>query len=537
MIIGVDFDNTIVCYDALFHRTAVERALIPASVPMTKNAVRDYLRATGREEAWTTLQGEVYGVRMAEAEPFPGVLEFFRFCRAAHIAVRIVSHKTRRPCLGAEHDLHAAARAWLAQHGFFSPGVIGLAPGDVFFELTKQEKIARIETSGCTAFIDDLPEILRDPAFPSDVARFLFDPANAHEASSPTRRCQSWMELREHIFTVAVARRFSLTLSGDPIAMSGGANNRVQRLHPVNGDPLLLKEYFSHPADARDRFASERAFYRYARDIAGARCLPRPLGWDESLRCGLFEYVDGRKLSLGEVSEAAIDAATAFFATLNATRHAPEAQSLPRAAEACFTTGEHLATVQRRMDRLASFHGKSAVDSEAREFIQGELLPAWECVKADAQQAGRHDTNESARPQRCCISPSDFGFHNALQRADGSLVFFDFEYAGWDDPAKFVCDFFSQPAVPVPFEFFDRVAERVAAALEIDPTADFIARCHALLPVYRIKWCGILLNEFIASQCARRRFALGTAVAADRKAAQLSKARAALEQLRIVTTG
>jgi len=29
-MIGVDFDNTIVCYDALFHRVARERGLAPA---------------------------------------------------------------------------------------------------------------------------------------------------------------------------------------------------------------------------------------------------------------------------------------------------------------------------------------------------------------------------------------------------------------------------------------------------------------------------------------------------------------------------
>lgn len=531
MIIGVDFDNTIVCYDALFHRAAVERALVPKSVPATKNAVRDYLRRAGREDAWTALQGEVYGARLAEADPFPGALDFFRFCRSARISVRIVSHKTRRPFLGAEHDLHAAARAWLTQHGFFATDDIGLAEGDAFFELTKPEKIARIASSGCTAFIDDLPEILGDPAFPAGVARLLFDPTNAHELPPDTRRCRSWTELREHLFARVAARRFALTLSGDPVALSGGANNRVQRLDLTSGKRVLLKEYFSHPTDARDRFASERAFYRYAHEIAGARCLPRSLGWDESLRCGLFEYIDGRKLSAGEVNESAIDAATAFFATLNATRHTSDAQMLPRAAEACFTTNEHLAAVQRRMDRLASFRGESAIDSEAHEFVQRELLPAWACINADAQQASARDTGESAWSQRC-ISPSDFGFHNALQRADGSLVFFDFEYAGWDDPAKFVCDFFCQPAAPVPIEFFDRVAGRIAAAVEIERTADFVARCHALLPVYRIKWCGILLNEFIASQSARRSFALGNAVADERKAAQLNKARIALEPLR-----
>ena len=47
MLVGVDFDNTIVSYDALFWNVALEKKLIPESVPPVKNAVRDHLRAAG----------------------------------------------------------------------------------------------------------------------------------------------------------------------------------------------------------------------------------------------------------------------------------------------------------------------------------------------------------------------------------------------------------------------------------------------------------------------------------------------------------
>ena len=40
-----------------------------------------------------------------------------------------------------------------------------------------------------------------------------------------------------------------------------------------------------------------------------------------------------------------------------------------------------------------------------------------------------------------CLSPSDFGFHNVIVEKDKILRFIDFEYAGWDDPAKMVSDF------------------------------------------------------------------------------------------------
>jgi hypothetical protein len=196
MRIGVDFDNTIVCYDALFHRVCRERDLIPAGLPVNKTDVRDHLRRIGREDDWTEMQGYVYGARMGEAEAFPGALDFFRACRSTSVDVCIISHKTRHPYRGEQHDLHRAAAAWLEQMGFHDPADIGLPRDRVFFELTKLDKLARIGREGCTHFIDDLPEFLAETAFPEAVDRILFDPNQLHAAGTFTR-VTSWAGARQ----------------------------------------------------------------------------------------------------------------------------------------------------------------------------------------------------------------------------------------------------------------------------------------------------------------------------------------------------
>ncbi len=177
MRLGLDFDNTIVCYDELFHRLAAERSLVPpptGGVCWSKSQVRDHLRAAGREDDWTRLQGEAYGPRIVEASPFPGVLDFISLCRRESIPVFVISHKTKRPFIGEPHDLHAAAIHWLEHHGFFAPAL--LSRGDVFLEETKERKLARIAKQRCSHFVDDLAEILNDPAFPAGVGRVLFAP-------------------------------------------------------------------------------------------------------------------------------------------------------------------------------------------------------------------------------------------------------------------------------------------------------------------------------------------------------------------------
>jgi hypothetical protein len=102
------------------------------------------------------------------------------------------------------------------------------------------------------------------------------------------------------------------------------------------------------------------------------------------------------------------------------------------------------------------------------------------------------------------ISPSDFGFHNAILGPDQRLRFIDFEYAGWDDPAKTACDFLCQVQVPVPSELAHKFLEPLIADDSAPQArADRIA---VLLPVYRLKWCCIVLGRILPATSARREF-------------------------------
>ncbi len=196
MRVGVDFDNTIVCYDQIFYKVARERALVPAEVAANKGSVRDYLRRCGREDDWTELQGYIYGSRMAEAAPFSGVLDFFALCRERRVGVNVISHRTRYPFRGPRYDLHQAARDWLESQGFYDR----LTAEQVYFGLTKADKLERIARAGCTCFIDDLPEFLGEPGFPGGVKTILFDPNGSYPAERRFIRAASWAGISEIIF-------------------------------------------------------------------------------------------------------------------------------------------------------------------------------------------------------------------------------------------------------------------------------------------------------------------------------------------------
>ena len=196
-VAGIDFDNTIVSYDRVFHLVALERGLIDETVAASKIAVRDTLRRVGREDDWTEMQGHVYGACMADAQPFPGAIEVLSWARRRlpGIALVIVSHKTRYPFMGHKYDLHAAALSWMDDVLRDDEGAL-FGPEDVTFCETKEEKVSAIEAIGCDLFIDDLPEILTAPGFPAATRRFLFDPEGNHVSHSHLERVEGWDEIR-----------------------------------------------------------------------------------------------------------------------------------------------------------------------------------------------------------------------------------------------------------------------------------------------------------------------------------------------------
>jgi hypothetical protein len=174
--IGIDFDNTLIDYDEVFRTVARERGLVGPGLVGGKEAVRAAVRGLpDGETQWQRLQGAVYGRGIAAAVMFDGAEAFLRRARAEGHEVLIVSHKTEFGHFDAARlNLRDAALAWMQHKGFFQADGLGVPAENVHFSATRSEKLERIGQLGVTHFIDDLPEVLDDPAFPTGVVKILF---------------------------------------------------------------------------------------------------------------------------------------------------------------------------------------------------------------------------------------------------------------------------------------------------------------------------------------------------------------------------
>ena len=195
IVFGVDFDNTIAGYDAVFHQVAFERGLIGEEVTRSKDGVRDAVRlSSDGETEWQKLQALVYGPRISEATPNVGALSFFKECDFRDVQVFVVSHKTKFANLDATGtNFREAALHWLGSNGFFDADT-GLTSDKVHFENTRQEKLTRIEALGCTHFIDDLMESFQEKSFPAGVEKILYAPNGGPEPWDGGFTIKSWSE-------------------------------------------------------------------------------------------------------------------------------------------------------------------------------------------------------------------------------------------------------------------------------------------------------------------------------------------------------
>ncbi len=196
MRIGLDLDNTLICYDQAFIEVGKDEGLLPASFQGNKSAVKRALLAERPDGLlWQTLQGLVYGRRIDAAVLFEGVPDFLALCRERGADVLVVSHKTEL----AHHDplstnLRQAALCWMDRRGLF--GAAALERHNVHFEATREDKVRRIGALGCELFVDDLAEVLTDGGMPAGCRRILFgnDPHDGLE------RCPTWRDVSDAVF-------------------------------------------------------------------------------------------------------------------------------------------------------------------------------------------------------------------------------------------------------------------------------------------------------------------------------------------------
>jgi hypothetical protein len=482
----------------------------------TKSALRDTLRSdVDGEQLWQRIQGLVYGRHIRFARVHSGVHEFIRRARVAGHEVFIVSHKTQ---FGHQDEsktpLRDTALSWLTERGIVGDGPQQIPQSGVLFADSRDVKVGILERLSLDVFVDDLPEVLLHPRFPARTRRILFaEPKSTGNAAlrdsvgtSDITSLASWRD-------ICVCILGELTDS-DVVALAeaewphvpitavrripGHGNSRIFQVYG-SSHSYALKSYPDLRFDQRPRRATE--WLALTESFAFGLPVPRPIATSDALNWSLLDWVEGVRPD-PDLPES-LAQAVHLVDDLRALSKSP-GTTFGLATEACLRPSQVLEQIDARIARLTSVQ-----DANLVRYLRDEIKPARDVATIRAISVLGKAWGVELAPSLRVLSPSDFGFHNALKTMSGRVVFFDFEYFGWDDPVKLVADFLLHPGSSLGLESQRRWISDMVTRFAADDEG-FIVRLDACLNLYAVRWALIMLNEFLGDKSRNRLHARGT---------------------------
>ncbi len=157
-------------------------------------------------------------------------------------------------------------------------------------------------------------------------------------------------------------------------------------------------------------------------------------------------------------------------------------------------------------DRLARFEASAptSCDAEVRAFASRIPVRAW-IGELIVRVVAVLPT--AARPwvlprEAWRLSNADFAPHNLLVRSDGSVCSVDWEYAGWDDPARLVAGFLAHVrSLSLPAEHAIRFQRTYAEVRDL-PEAE-VVRITRLRLLNEVEWVTIHLDGMTEGRLQR----------------------------------
>lgn len=500
--IGIDFDNTIICYDDLFIRAVKEKEWdLGADCGESKAAIKERLvQLDGNDFRWQEMQAIVYGILIKDATPFPGVLETLQYFKdSEQYELFIVSHKTPASLYLKHITLIDKAQLWIKDRKLTDY----IPEKNIFFRPVRDEKINVIRDLKLDFFIDDLLEVLHDKNFP---------PINAFFFSPDGNDINHWNKIKECFEIINEFGFHNLKLIQDfaPFPYSQmetvkrDGNNKIIRFECSNKKKIILKKY----SQVDNSFSTLEKEFEALKLMTEAN-LPVPKAYFKDSKKGLALYENIESSELEPSTENIIRDFSGFLSSLYNLSKTTEFDKFPGARDSRDKISDYKAHVSRRLSQIEAGCKKDARFNPIQHYLDKIFKPLHKIVLERYENSlnkFKLDESKIFTSDQKILSPSDFGMHNAIYNNTNSFTFIDFEYMGWDDPVKLIADFLHHAVEDSitqddRLEIFKRFSEKSSIG------ADFYQRLNTILDLVGLEWILIILNVANPEVLQRRMYA------------------------------
>ena len=272
--------------------------------------------------------------------------------------------------------------------------------------------------------------------------------------------------------------------------VNGGRNSRVYKINSANRN-FKLKFFRSNSENDKSRIMREK----FALDLFKKfqiNNVPSVFEVDIKNNLMITDWIVGDKIKI--IQKSAIDAMIDFLSKLHKVYLENCEDKYPKAIDACIIGSSINKQIK---DRLTNFSNSFDLYPELDDFINNTLMPLYDEIKqwsGDFSKSNNINLEKPLAIKEITLSPVDFGIHNMLSYKS-NYNFIDFEFFGLDDPAKLVSDTLLHPGFTLNEDHFIYLkAELLKLYLR---NKHFGIRLKALMPLFGIKWCLIMLNPFL----------------------------------------
>ena len=263
-----------------------------------------------------------------------------------------------------------------------------------------------------------------------------------------------------------------------------GINSKIYKIE-IGKKNIILKLYCDKK---RLRIKREYKFYNYLAKIK-SKNVAKLIAINLEENFALYTFLNGKRVK--KINENHIYLASRFINQINKYK---KKSKLPLAVDGIESRIDHLRLCARKINQMKLVKKNSFIDKNFFLFLQTKIIPTFNRIKKNLLKENIFKGLEyKLIRSQMIISPSDFGFHNIIE-SNNRIFFYDFEYAGLDDPIKLLCDFYCQPDQKINKEKKEIFKRNILSKYKSFEKIDFMIK--KFLPLHQLKWCCIILNVF-----------------------------------------
>ncbi len=257
-------------------------------------------------------------------------------------------------------------------------------------------------------------------------------------------------------------------------------------------ESFFLKKYINKPGDIRDRLKTEKGIlnllkYQNIKNIPKIVCFSKKYNWI------ILSWIEGDPIR--SPNDEDWEGLLYFLASMQQIKKKDISFEIKNASESFFDILSHAKFIQFRINQLLQ-KLEDNKPSSIRNWIEENLLKT---INNYLYKRIYNIKEICYKKNSAILSQSDIGFHNTL-RFQGKLYFFDFEYAGWDDPYKQYTDLVIQPENLLNYDQATSLLNRFGIILNKKIDLNILLEYIFL---YRLKWTIIILKQLLNNNISK----------------------------------